>query len=249
VRVSGIFGYQQGDFDGGALSGVALMERGEDQGFRAAGIVTHHSGPFEGGMASGVASIATGSLSGVQASGVASITPADVRGVQLAGVANLARDFEGFQASAANVSGDLRGAQIGVVNIGGRVKGLQLGLVNVADDVDGASIGIVTFSKSGRLQPVAWVSTTSPANVGVRFYTGPLYAMPTLGFDLQPDPAEPGPDVATFAPGFSLGVRLPIQRAFVDVEGNYSNPSPEFRYDEHTVDLRYRAWVGFEVTP
>jgi hypothetical protein len=71
--------------------------------------------------------------------------------------------------------------------------------------------------------------------------------MPPLGFAQRTD--SDGTDVDVFAPGFALGARIPLARAFVDLDVNYSTRAPEFNFDEHEVDLRYRALVGFEVTP
>lgn len=235
-----------GPTQGAEVAGVVGLNRGGGGGARVNGLVGWQAGAFEGATVSGLVTVSHGPHAGFLASGIASVQSSDFTGLQLAGAANVAGDVSGAQIAAGNVAGDVSGAQIGVVNVGGRVSGLQLGLVNVAEDIDGASIGIVTVSAKGRIQPVAWYSNGTPVNVGLRLYTGPLYAMPTLGFDQETN--ENGDTVDVLAPGFSLGARIPIARAFVDLDINYSNPAPELRYDEHEVDLRYRALVGFEVT-
>lgn len=231
MRVSGVYASHQGRFRGFAASGVATTARGAGEGAVVSGLVTTQDGPFRGFRAAGVVDVQSGPFVGMQA----------------AGLVNLADDVHGLQVSGTNVASDVSGAQIGLVNVGGRVNGLQLGVVNVADDVDGASIGVVTLSDEGRVQPVAWYSNATPSNLGLRFYTGPLYAMPTLGFAQGTD--DDGNTVGVFHPGLSLGARISIARAFVDLDVNYSNRAPEFRYDEHEIDLRYRTLVGFEFTP
>jgi hypothetical protein len=246
-QFTGVAGIYQGGVRGAALSGVFEMHQGPFQGLAAAGVVSVGRGPGKGLTVAGISATQAGPFLGLEASGVTNVQTDSLTGMQAAGVANVAGDVDGAQISLANVAGDFRGAQIGIVNVASRVEGLQLGLVNVADDIDGASVGFVTYSKSGRVQPVAWYSNSSPVNLGLRLYTGPLYAMPTLGFDQSTDASGKRGDV--FSPGLSLGGRIPVARAFVDIDVNYSNPSPEFRYDEHNVDLRYRALVGFEVEP
>jgi hypothetical protein len=232
-QFTGVAGIYQGGVRGAALSGVFEMHQGPFQGLAAAGVVSVGRGPGTGLTVAGVSAVQAGRFVGLEASGVTNVQTGPLTGMQAASVAN--------------VAGDVTGVQIGLVNVASHARGLQLGLVNVADDIDGASIGLVTYSKSGRVQPVAWYSNSSPVNLGLRLYTGPLYAMPTLGFEESTTPS--GKRVDVFSPGLSLGGRIPVARAFVDIDVNYSNPSPEFRYDEHNVDLRYRALVGFEVEP
>ncbi len=225
--VSGLVNHSDADLEGVQLSGIASVQRGE----------------LGGAQLSGIASFTTDSISGGQLSGISSVSQGDVSGAQLSGVASVAKDVQGMQfGSLANIAGDVSGLQLGLVNVGARVSGVQLGLVNIAEEVDGASVGLITYSQSGKVQWVNWVSSTQMLNTGVRFYTGPLYAMPTFGFQ----PRSTGPDV--FAPGFSLGARLPLSPFYADLDANYSNPSLEFDFSEHLIDLRYRALLGLELT-
>jgi hypothetical protein len=247
AEIAGIVSVNEDGLEGMRVSGVYASHRGRFHGFAASGVATTASGAGEGGVVSGVATIQNGPFRGFRAAGVVDVQSGPFVGMQSAGLVNLADDVEGLQVSGTNVASDVSGAQIGIVNVGGNVSGLQLGVINVADDVDGASIGVVTLSDEGRVQPVAWYSNATPMNLGLRLYTGPLYAMPTLGFAQGTD--DDGNTVAVFHPGLSLGARVSIARAFVDLDVNYSNRAPEFRYDEHEIDLRYRALVGFEVTP
>jgi hypothetical protein len=224
ARIAGVFGVGEDDYRGFSAAGGVDIGKGRFEGLQLAGVAALHSGPFDGVQLAGWGTIA-----------------GEVFGIQVSGGMNLAHDVTGGQVPAVvNVARDVRGLQLGLINVGANVSGLQLGLVNVAEDVDGASVGLVTYSRKGTVQAVTWFNTTQPFNLGARFYTGPLYAMPTLGF-------EPGSD-KDFAPGLSLGARLPIHRAFVDIDVNYSNPSDFNRFDEHNVDLRYRLLGGFQIT-
>jgi len=125
---------------------------------------------------------------------------------------------------------------------------VQLGLVNVAREVEGVSLALVPYSQRGRVQLVSWYDTTLPFNIGVRFHTGALYAMPTFGYDPRAK-GEITSDVnGSYSPGFSLGYRLSLGRAFADIDANYSNPSSNSDYDENVIDLRYRLLGGFELS-
>ena len=39
-----------------------------------------------------------------------------------------------------------------------------------------------------------------------------------------------------------------IDRAFADLDVNYSSPSNTLGYDEHSIDLRYRMLAGWQFT-
>lgn len=264
MRVSGVYGQDEGDVRGLGVTGAVQYSQGDFTGVSVTGAVNYRQGSSDGLSVTGAVNVSTQRSSGAAFAGAANIVrgPFDgmmvadavnvahaLKGAQFAVGLNHAEDVIGAQFAAVNVGGDVTGAQFGIVNVGGRVHGLQLGVVNVAEDVDGASIGMITYSRQGRVQPVAWYSTTTPANVGVRFYTGPLYAMPTLGFELARDiRSTSDSEVATFSPGFSIGGRVPVERAFVDVEVNYSQSMPKWRFDEHDLNLRYRVLAGFYVT-
>jgi len=159
-------------------------------------------------------------------------------------------DVQGMQISMLNVGGAVQGAQIGLLNIAGAVTGTQIGLVNIADSVKGQSIGIVPYNREGGLRIVTWFDSTQPFNLGVRFHAGALYMMPTFAFD--PGSAalvSTEPSHMRYALGTSLGLRLPFERAFVDIDVNQSQRSQgwEYHIDEATLDLRYRVLAGYRI--
>ncbi len=242
ARIAGLFGVGEGSYLGLSTAGVFDYGKGDLEGVQLAGASSIQVGKLDGAQASGAVSIAR-ELHGAQISGAASVTN-DAVGAQISGAVSVGENVEGLQLSgAANVAQTINGAQIGIINVGGKVEGLQLGVINVADELDGASIGAITVAGSGKIQPVTWYSSTQPLNVGLRLYTGPLYAMPTFGYD-----PNSSTDSSETKLGLILGGRIPIKRAFVDVDVGYSNPADFSKLDEHTVDLRYRVLAGYSVT-
>jgi hypothetical protein len=200
-----------------------------------------------GAQLAGGANLAQGPVEGAQAAGVANVAQGDLDGVQLSAALNLAEQINGMQISVVNIGGDVSGGQIGIVNVARDVEGVQLGLVNVAREVDGVSLGFVPYSERGRTQAVVWYGSSTPFNVGVRFHTGALYVMPTLGYDPRGSAVILEPIDGDYAPGLSLGYRLNIDRAFADLDVNYTNRSDGADYDEHDVELRYRLLGGFQI--
>jgi hypothetical protein len=82
----------------------------------------------------------------------------------------------------------------------------------------------------------------------VRFETGVIYVMPTFGYDPTNSIFRASVD-GDYAPGLSLGYRLNINRAFADLDVNYSNRSEGVEYGENDIDLRYRLLAGYQITP
>lgn len=281
VRVGGLFGASAGAFDGLSLAGLGTVHRGERIGVDVAGFASvstgsvrgaqvsgflDYSGPLSGVQFAGFGNIANGplegaqiggfvdyaeSVTGLQAAGFASISTARVDGVQIAGGSSIADDVRGLQLSLVNIGGSVDGAQIGLVNVADEVTGLQLGLVNVADSVKGQSLGLVPYNRAGGLKIVTWYDSTEPFNLGVRFHAGALYVMPTFAFDPGSIAMVSDPGRARYAFGTSLGLRLPIDRMFVDVDANVSQPSEGWQavLNERRLNLRYRALAGYRVLP
>ncbi len=124
-----------------------------------------------------------GALAGVQTSLGANVAGDAVRGGQGALGLNYARgEVRGAQLAAINVAGDVRGLQAGFVNVGGRVKGAQVGLVNVADDVEGVPLGLISVTKEGGVHPLAWASSTTFGNAGVKFATRHTYTIAAAAY-------------------------------------------------------------------
>jgi hypothetical protein len=262
VRIGGVLGVGGRGLDGVSVAGVTTIERGDVQGVQLSGVVNVATGDLDGVQATGVLNTAADvegtqlsagvnlarNVEGAQLSAVMNQARGDLDGVQISSGLNLAKRINGMQLSIVNVGGDVDGAQIGLVNVARDVKGAQIGLVNVAREVDGVSLAYVPYSERGRTQAVVWFSSSMPTNLGVRFHTGALYVMPTLGYDPRGDEVILDPIDGDFSTGVSLGYRLNIERAFADLDVNYSNRSSGNDYQENDIDLRYRVLAGFQVT-
>src|SRR6185503_8745450 len=93
-----------------------------------------------------------------------------VHGIQLAAGINLAtRSMQGLQIGLGNLAGEVDGSQIGFYNVASTSTGLQLGVINFAGTNTGIPFGVINLSpNNGRLKAVAYASTFSAVNLGVR---------------------------------------------------------------------------------
>lgn len=277
VRIGGVFGVGDERFDGGSLAGLALVQRGDVGGVMVSGAANVATGELEGAQlggaynqargaqglqVGGAANLSLGALegaqlggalnvsdggTGVQIAGAVNVASSEIDGAQLAGGVNWASELAGAQIAIINVGGDVSGLQLGVINIARDVKGVQLGVVNVAREVDGVTFGVVPYQQRGKTQAVAWFDTKSPFNVGIRFLNGPLYVMPMLSYVPRDGTFDIESGGASYAPGISIGFRLPLGRLHLDLDVNQSAPSDGWAYDEHVVDLRYRGLAGYQL--
>jgi len=264
VRLGTLFGASAGRFDGLSATGFATVHRGELAGVELAGFTSIATGPLEGVQASGFfdyagsvtgvqaagfASFSHGPVEGVQAAGFASFSHGPVEGVQAAAGVSIADGVQGLQLSVVNIGGSVDGAQIGIVNVADDVTGAQIGVVNVADSVKGQSIGFIPYNREGGLKIATWYDSSQPFNMGVRFHAGVLYMMPTFAFDPGSAALVNEPSRMRYAIGTSLGLRLPIDRAFIDLDVNESQRSNGWKVvlNENTLDLRYRVLAGYRI--
>lgn len=113
--------------------------------------------------------------------------------VGLVNVQGTAPDTHGAQVGLVSMTGSKEryGAMISLVNVGRRLHGAQIGLVNIADEVEGAQVGLVNFARKnsgvsiglvpivldGDNRFVAWYSTSSMGNVGVKLGTRHVYVL------------------------------------------------------------------------
>lgn len=151
---------------------------------------------------------ATGDVHGAQISFLASVATGVVRGAQLGMVGNVAASgLMGLQLGAVNVAADpSRGVQLGLVNVSaGPLQGAQVGLINYAKDVEGVPIGIVSVTESGGIHPLAWASSSTLGNLGVKFATKYTYTMPYGSVHHAFDRDLVGG-------GGAIGARIPLHR-------------------------------------
>jgi hypothetical protein len=151
---------------------------------------------------------ATGEVRGAQISLLASVATGAVRGAQLGFVGNVAASgLMGLQLGGVNVAaGASKGVQLGLVNVSaGPLQGAQVGLINYAKDVDGVPIGVVSVTESGGIHPLAWASSSTFGNLGIKFATKYTYTMPYGSVHHAYDRDLVGG-------GGAIGARIPLHR-------------------------------------
>jgi hypothetical protein len=189
LQVSGIGSFVHDDMRGVQVSGIVNAPRGDMRGIQAAGFVNMNGGETRG----------------LQVSSVANVSEGPARGIQVAAV-NLAQDtMRGLQVGLGNMAGSIDGSQIGFYNVSSHSSGLQLGVVNYAGTHEGIPFGVVNLSpKSGTIDAVAYGSTLSAVNAGVRTtVNGWQSTFAVGGGDLEGDIDTAG--FLTWAYGYRIG--------------------------------------------
>jgi hypothetical protein len=124
--------------------------------------------------------------------------------------------IRGVQASTINVSRDVEGVQAGLVNVGGKLQGLSVGLINYSEKVDGLSLAPISILPNNRTQALVFADSVALGNIGVKYDTGPMYSLFTLGGD-------PGSaDQQKWGGGGAIGVHVLSEgHLFVDADLMY----------------------------
>lgn len=211
------------------ISGLATSVGSLDPGLSVSLLVNHAQKAAVGGQVSFGMNFA-GSVDGAQFAGLGNVARGPLRGVQASFASNVADSVEGMQVALVNVAGDVAGMQLGLINVGARVRGTQVGLVNVSDDVEGVPFGLFNVSRSGGVHIDSWFSTTTHANLGVKFATRYTYTMLTFGYHREED-------LDLFGGGLVVGWRIPVLpqvSVAVDVGGDYLLGTPLCCYDSRT---------------
>lgn len=241
-----------GEVKGADLSyGLSIVGR-DVTGFQGSCLLSYTGGNVKGAAGAGLGSVIGTGLYGAQGSGLFNWVEGDMYGAQGAGVVNVVKGTtKGFQAAAVNISGDTRGMQLGVVNVASEVKGVQLGIVNISKTMHGVPIGIVNISGNGDIEAVAYASSLTAANAGVRIRAGYVYTMLSVGgynLDREDDREK------SAAGAFYFGVRVPVSRFYLDADAGYmylDNGAFAKMGEGDRVDrmaLQGRAALGFRLT-
>jgi hypothetical protein len=262
--LSGGEGHASGRMRGLQLAWLANIATGRADGLQLAWANVAGSG-IAGGQLALIGNVSAGDVDGLQLSLAGNVATARLRGGQI-GAVNIAGDTVGGQAGLVNVAGNVVGSQLGLVNVSKELKGLTVGLINIADDIDGVPIGLVSVTKEGGIHPVAWSSSATFANVGVKFATRYTYTMISAEYTHDgerlfpaqgtiPERMLAGMDFV--GGGFFLGAHVPFGRAYADLDISGSplvstTKSPRFsnpdrRDVELIVDTRARAMVGLSL--
>lgn len=207
------------DFRGAQISLVSLI--GKDfYGFQG-GLVNFVSGNFMTVQA-GLVNYIGGNLNGYQA-GLVNLTAHNLKGCET-GLVNLT--WNAFE-----------GPQIGLVNFADKVKGLQIGLVNYAGELDGVSIGLVSIvARNGQTHGQTWIDETGFVNAALIHGSRTIYNIYHVGADV-------GVNLWTY--GLGLGVHLPFDPLYVNIEVMGSSISHIGSWDGNNTLSRIRAYVGY----
>ena len=112
----------------------------------------------------------------------------------------------------------------------------------------GVPIGLVNVSKNGGLGPVAWWSSLTAANAGVRFRSGRFYSIIAAGGVNREVDDGIGKSVAA---QFFYGFRIPLERWFFDCDAGFSHLDNEPLYsesasnDQMAIQGRVSAGISF----
>ena len=205
VQLTGIYSQVDGSFHGLGFTGAVHKVRGEMHGLQVTGLTNFVTGPVRGIQYAGLFNYSADGFKGLQiasfvnlndgdgriaqVSSALNATAGDFSGLQLCAGINFANEgVRGLQVALANSADRLTGAQIGLVNVAHEVGGTQIGILNFADNFEGVPIGMVMLDHERNLDWVAYASTYSVANFGLRTRIGGYTATVSLGVgSLQDD--------------------------------------------------------------
>ena len=137
-----------------------------------------------------------------------------MRGAQLSSILNISDgNIKGVQISLVyNSSQLMTGVQIGIVNKASIVNGTQIGLINIADEIEGGvPIGLINIIGNGQFHGCTWYDGNNIFTFGLKTGTKYFYSLLSLGFTTNKEEMS-------FYPGIGLGVEIPINRMFIDLD-------------------------------
>jgi hypothetical protein len=228
------------------LAGIGNFGDGGVSGLQVAGVINSDRGPVKGVQIAGLLNMNGAETGGLQLSSVANISEGPMHGIQAALGVNLAQEeIQGMQFGLANLAGAIDGTQLGFYNIASKASGIQLGAINYAGTNEGIPIGMINLSpNSGRLEVVAFGSTLSAANVGVRTTVNRFQSTLSAG---GPD-LEGDVETAAFLT-WAYGYRLPLgSRCGVSADFGWSHIMPE-KSDDPLENDRLHFALSFRVLP
>lgn len=241
VGVSVLWTQTKGGADGFYGTGFFTTSEGRLRGMEGSGIFNHRVGDVRGLQSAGIFNRAE-NVEGMQGAGILNIS-ANVDGFQGSGIVNQAKGrVRGAQGSLINLGHDVEGVQAGLVNVGGKVQGVSVGLVNYSERVDGLSLAPISILPNNRTQALVFADSVAVANIGVKYDTGPMYSLFTLGGDPGPD------DQQKWGGGGAIGVHVFSEgHLFVDTDlmYRYFDEDPQSTHEgSHSTVLR--GLVGWD---
>ena len=230
------------------LSLVPVISFGQPDGYKTVNnvqlnVVAGYADVLRG-AALGVVSIIGEDAVGVQA-GVANWVSRDLTGVQAGVVNTVFGTADGAQAGVLNYAKSTSFAQAGVVNISKSARGVQLGVVNIAEENEGIPIGLVSVVlKNGQTHAQSWYDEMGLMNLALIHGTKTVYNIYTVGVDSQ---------FENLTAGLGMGVHIPLDKVFLNVEGIYSLVAPRDAIGVEWENLlkceslfRARVYLGYD---
>lgn len=245
IQLTGGVASVHGTMKGLQVAGIGSFVKEDVRGIQVAGIVNAPRGAMRGFQAAGFVNMNGGETRGLQVSSVANISEGPARGLQIAGV-NLAQEtMRGLQIGLGNMAGSIDGTQIGLYNVSSNSSGLQLGVINYAGTHEGIPFGVLNLSpKSGTIDAVAYGSTLSAVNAGVRTtVNGWQSTFAVGGGDLEGDIETAG--FLTWAYGYRVGSSNTFS---VGMDFGWSHVMPEKSNDPLENDRLHPA-LSFRLLP
>jgi len=235
-----------GDVKGLQLAFIGSFVDGGVTGLQSSFVVNRVKGDTRGIQLAGFVNTNGGETRGLQVSSVSNVSEGPVHGVQIAAGINLAtKSMQGLQIGLGNLAGDVDGSQLGFYNVASTSSGLQFGVINFANTNTGIPFGVINLSpNSGRLEAVAYTSTLSAVNLGVRTTVNRWQStFAAGGIDLQGDVST-----AAFLT-WAYGYRIPLgAKAGLAIDAGFTHIMPEKSDDPGENDLLHYA-ISFRALP
>ena len=236
----------EGDVKGLQFVFVGNFVDGSMSGIQSTGVVNRVKGDVRGLQFAGFVNTNGGETRGLQASSVANVSEGAVHGLQLAAGINLAmQSMHGLQIGLGNLAGSVDGSQVGFYNVASNASGLQLGVINYAGTNEGIPFGVINLSpNSGRFEAVAYASTFSAVNLGVRTTVNRWQStFAAGGIDLEGDVST-----AAFLT-WAYGYRIPLgAKVGLAIDAGFTHVMPE-KSDDPTENDRLHYAISFRALP
>lgn len=235
-----------GDVKGFQSAFIGNFVDGGVTGLQSAFVVNRVRGDTRGVQFAGFINTNSGATRGIQVSSVANVSEGPVHGFQVAAGINLAtQSMQGLQIGLGNLAGDADGSQIGFYNVSSTASGMQIGAINYAGTNTGIPFGVINLSpNSGRTEAVAYASTFSAANLGIRTTVNRWQStFAAGGIDLEGDVST-----SAFLSWF-YGYRFPLgDKAGLAVDAGFTHVMPQVS-DDPTENDRLHYAISFRALP
>jgi|GEM_PF-3118484 len=149
-------------------------------------------------------------------------------------------NFKGVELGLANFTVNSNsGVQAGLVNYSGYFEGLQLGLVNYSDYADGVPIGLVSIvARNGQTHVQFYADEMGFGNIALINGSRTVYNIYTAGIDYSE---------TYWTYGMGLGIHLPLDPFYVNIEILGSSVSHIDTWDGDDILSKVRVYAGFSL--